>query len=66
MIGQSYDLQKAREEVEKILNQEIDLEHKRLRIGKILKTLANKYGNEVANLIVDEFHLFRMNIIRAD
>lgn len=55
-IGKSYQTQKAREEIEKILKTGVK-EYQRNLAGKILFDLSRKYGNEVCNKIILELNL---------
>lgn len=61
-IGQSYFFEKTKNEIKAVLDSSMETEQKRLKIGRLLKALADKYGNELANAIIEEFNLFTMNI----
>lgn len=61
-IGQSYFFEKTKNEIKAVIASSMLMEEKRLKIGRLLKALADKYGNELANKIIEEFDLVTMNI----
>lgn len=61
-IGKSYMVKTTKDEIEKYLKSSLSDDSKKQVIGTMLFKLAQKYGNETANQIIDEYNLISLNI----
>lgn len=61
-IGKFYMVKTTKDEIEKYLKSSLSDDSKKQVIGTMLFKLAQKYGNETANQIIEEYNLISLNI----
>lgn len=61
-IGKFYMVKTTKDEIEKHLKSSLSDDSKKQVIGTMLFKLAQKYGNETANQIIEEYNLISLNI----